>query len=210
MTVVDAMKYILLLFVTFSLQITSGLAYGAQVFSGFLIREGCDFSFTPKNSAITYQVEALNYDVLDSLTRLDNGDFISGSGRFDTAQKKLSIQSIDYVGLQKLLGSWISTDGTIVFKDFSTMRFLPRIRGLNMDAHWKQYQKEFRYSISPKDRNEWALFMSDNMNTSFATVEFTGKFSGEFTKKLAEQKIIMKIFESESGNIVRTLTLERP
>lgn len=191
---VDAMKYIIFLLITFSLQ----FVLGAQAFSGFLSKKGDEFYFTPKSSSLFYTVVPMNFDVQESLTRLENGDFVSGNGSLDTINKKISVHSIDYVGLRKLLGPWIGTDGTMVFKDFSTMRFTPRFRDIKLDTHLAGYQKEFRYSVSPKDGNEWALFLSDDSNTTFATVKFTKK------------KIIMKIFESESGNIVRTLKLERP
>ena len=194
MTEVEAMKYIIFLFATFYIQ----LVLGAEAFNGFLFKKGNEFFFNPQNSKLVYEVYALNTDVNESLNRLDNGDFISGSGTLDPQCNKINIQSIDYVGLQKLLGPWITGDGTLVFKDFSTMRFTPRFGELKVDTRLSWYQKEFHYSISPKDSNEWALFMSDDTNTTFATVEFTRK------------RIIMKIFESESGNIVRTLKLERP
>jgi len=191
---VDAMKYIIFLIVTFSIQ----LVLGSQAFNGYLTKKGDEVFFTPKSSELFYKVIATTFDVQESLARLDNGDFVSGSGTLDTINKKISVQSIDYVGLQKLLGPWVGADGTIVFKDFTTMRFIPRFRDLTLDTRLTRFQREFHYSVSPKDSNEWALFMSDSMNTTFATVEFTKK------------KIILKIFESESGNIVRTLKLERP
>jgi hypothetical protein len=191
---VDAMKYIVFLIATFSIQ----LVLGSQAFNGYLTKKGDEVFFTPKSSELLYKVIATTFDVQESLARLDNGDFVSGNGTLDTTNKKISVQSIDYVGLQKLLGPWVGTDGTIVFKDYTTMRFIPRFRDLTLDTRLARYQREFRYSVSPKDSNEWALFMSDSMNTTFATVEFT------------KNKIILKIFESESGNIVRTLKLERP
>lgn len=191
---VDAMKYILFLLATFSFQ----FVLGVQAFSGYLTKRGGDYYFTPKSSELYYKIVPLAFSVQDSLNRLENGDFISGNGSLDTINKKLSIESVDYVGLRKLLGPWVGTEGTMVFKDFSTMRFTPRFREIKMDSRLTNYQKEFRYSISPSDGNEWALFLSDDKSTTFATVEFT------------KNKVIMKIFESESGKIVRTLKLERP
>lgn len=189
-----AMKYIFFLLATFSFQ----FVLGVQAFSGFMTKRGNAYYFTPKSSELFYKITALTPDVQDSLDRLENGDFIAGNGSLDTTNKKLSIESVDYVGLRKLLGPWIGSEGTMVFKDFTTMRFTPRFRDINMDSRLTNYQKEFRYSITPSDNNEWGLFLSDENNTTFATVEFT------------KNKVIMKIFESESGKIVRTLKLERP
>lgn len=188
------MKYIFFLLVTFSFQ----FVLGAQAFSGFMTKKGSDYFFTPKSSELFYKITTTSSDVTDSLARLDNGDFIAGNGTLDTTNKKLDIETVDYVGLRKLLGPWIGSDGTMIFKDFSTMRFTPRFREFKMDSQLTSYQKEFRYSITPSDGNEWGLFLSDDKSTTFATVEFT------------KNKVIMKIFESESGKIVRTLKLERP
>jgi hypothetical protein len=189
-----AMKYIFFLLTTFSFQFVLGL----QAFSGYMTKRGANYYFTPKSSELYYKIKPLTQDVKDNLSRLENGDFIAGNGTLDTTNKKLSIESVDYVGLNKILGPWIGTEGTMLFKDFSTMRFTPRFRDINMDSRLTNYQKEFRYSITPSDGNEWGLFLSDDKSTTFATVEFT------------KNKVIMKIFESESGKIVRTLKLERP
>ncbi len=190
----DAMKYIFFLLVTFSFQ----LVLGVQAFSGYMTKKGTNYYFTPKSSALFYMILAENPDVQDSLSRLENGDFLAGNGTLDTTNKRLSIETVDYVGLRKLLGPWVGSEGTMVFKDFSTMRFTPRFRDINLESRLTNYQKEFRYSVTPSDGNEWGLFLSDDKSTTFATVEFT------------KNKVIMKIFESESGKIVRTLKLERP
>jgi len=189
------MKYILFLLATFSFQ----FVLGVQAFGGFLTKKGNDYFFTPKSSALFYKIAPMTPDVQASLERLENGDFVAGNGTLDTINKNLSIESVDYVGLRKLLGPWVGTDGTMVFKDFSTMRFTPRYREIKLDSGLTKYQREFRYSVTPGDGNEWALFLSDDKSTTFATVEFT-----------KNKVVIMKIFESESGKIVRTLKLERP
>jgi hypothetical protein len=163
-----------------------------------LLKKGPNYYFSPKSSELFYKVNPLTLDVTDSLKRLENGDFIMGNGTLDTINKKIGIESVDYVGLRKLLGPWVGAAGTLVFKDFSTLGFTPYFRDYKLNARHPSYQKEFRYSMSPSDGNEWALFMSDDKSTSFATVEFKNK------------KVIMKIFESESGKVVRTLKLERP
>lgn len=194
MTKTVGMKYIFFLLATFSFQ----FVLGVQAFSGYMTKRGTAYFFTPKSSELFYKIIPVTPDVQESLDRLASGDFIAGNGSLDTTNKKLSVESVDYVGLRKLLGPWVGAEGTMVFKDFTTMRFTPRFRDINMDSRLTNYQKEFRYSITPSDGNEWGLFLSDDKNTTFATVEFT------------KNKVIMKIFESESGKIVRTLKLERP
>jgi len=194
MTETFTMKYIFFLFATFSFQFVLGI----QSFSGFMTKKGADYYFTPKSSSILYRINPATTNVQASLDRLGSGDFIAGNGSLDTINRKLTVASVDYVGLRKLLGPWTGPEGTMLFKDFTTMRFTPRFRDIDMDSNLSTYQKEFRYSITPSDGNEWGVFLSDEKSTTFATVEFT------------KNKVIMKIFESESGKIVRTLKLERP
>ncbi|MGZ3743846.1 MAG: hypothetical protein ACXVB1_14400 [Pseudobdellovibrionaceae bacterium] len=195
------MKYILFLLTIFSVPFLSeSQAMGFQVFRGFLTKRNSNYYFTSVNTDSFYQTHALNRNVEDNLKRFENGDFIIGSGVLDVVNKKINIESVDYVGLRRLLGSWRGTDGIMVFKDFSTMSFTPQLSDINENKignNITNYQKEFRYSMSPSDGNEWALFVSDDKGTSFATMEITKK------------SVIMKIYESESGKIVRTLTLGR-
>ncbi len=191
---VDPMKRILFLLATFSIQ----YVLGVQSFSGSLTKKGQNYYFTPKSSELFYKINSPSDIVLDSLNRLENGDFIIGNGTLDTTNKKINIESIDYVGLRKLLGPWNGAHGSMNFKDYSTMSFTPYLRDTKLVEKITGHQKEFRYSISPNDGNEWALFISDDKNTSFATVEFIKK------------RVLIKIFESESGKILRTFKLERP
>ncbi|HEY8270146.1 MAG TPA: hypothetical protein VIG33_04610 [Pseudobdellovibrionaceae bacterium] len=191
------MKYIFFLLTMFSIQ----WVFGVQVFEGYLTKNDGNYYFTPASADSFYKVHALTHNVEENLKRFENGDFIIGSGSLEAANKKINIESVDYVGLRRLLGMWVGTDGIMIFKDFSTMSFTPPFSGVKEDNKVRpsltNYQKQFRYSMSPTDGNEWALFVSDDKGTSFATMEFSNK------------NVIMKIFESESGKIVRTLKLER-
>lgn len=194
---VESMKYIAFWLATFSIQMT----FGVQVFQGYLSKKNSSYYFSPANLDASYRVIPITLNVEKNLKRFENGDFIIGSGAVDTLHNKISIESVDYVGLRRLLGLWVGSDGVMIFKDFSTMSFTPPFSGVEenkVGSNLNQYQKEFRYSMSPSDGNEWALFVSDTKGTSFATMEFSHK------------NVTMKIFESESGRIVRTLKLERP
>lgn len=189
------MKYMIFLLVTFCIQFVL-----AAPFSGFFVKKGPAYYFTPKSSKLLYKVVVLNSEVEGSLKRLQKGDMISGEGSLDTINKKISITSIDYVGIRRLLGPWSSAkDGTLIFKDFSTLRFIPRLReSLHSAADFSKQATEYRYSISPSEGLEWTLFLSDDKSTTFATLEFS------------LTKVTIKIFESDSGKVVRTLKLERP
>jgi hypothetical protein len=189
------MKYLVFLLFTF----TVPLVLGAQSFTGYMTKKGANYYLFPQSSENAYLVIAKNEDVTDSLKRLSTGDLVIGNGSLDTVNKRINLNTVDYVGLRRLLGPWVSVDGLLVFKDFSTMKFSPRRTTTNnSNANFSFAQKEFRYTLSPSDGDEWVLFLSDDKSTTFATVEFNKK------------TILMKLFESESGKLLRTLKLERP
>ncbi|MBC7371902.1 MAG: hypothetical protein H7326_10075 [Bdellovibrionaceae bacterium] len=202
------MKYLIfLLFAGFA-----QVGISAQTVSGFIGKSGSNLFLIPQNSTNYYALVAGNDDVKESLDRLGKGDFITGQGALDTINKKLTVSSINYVGLRKLLGRWVGGDGMMVFKDFSRMKFSPRLAQNSTGNIPNNYQKEFRYTLSPSDGSEWALFLSDGKSTMFATVEFDAGKTSLQSEPLVIRKstILMKIYESESGNIIRTLKLERP
>ena len=199
------MKYLIfLLFVAF-VQVGNS----TQTVSGFIGKTADGLFLVPQNSANRYVLVAGNEDVRASLDRLDKGDFITGQGSFDSVDQRWTVNSIDYVGLKKLLGRWVGGDGVMVFEDFSRMKYSPRLAKQSVGSTPYDYEKDFRYTLSPSDGEEWALFLSDSKSTTFATVEFE---AGNSLTSLNQSKIniVMKIYESESGNIIRTLKLERP
>lgn len=173
--------------------------YVSQTFKGYVGNTSTTFYFSPHMSGDQgYTIETNTTDVQDSLNRLSEGDYITGNGFVDENNKKIRIDSIQYVGLRRLLGPWKSDEGLMVFKDFTTMRFFPNYTDQPQGVEATNHQQEFRYSLSPSNSGAWILFLSDSKSTTFATVEFDSA------------NILLKIFESESGNILRTLILERP
>lgn len=189
------MKYLMFLLIMF----TTPLVLGAQSVTGFLTKTGEKYYLTPTKSSNRYVVLPESSDVISSLERLNSGDHITGHGTLDTTNKKIRLVSVDYVGLRKILGPWVGNEGILTFKNFSTMKFSPRLSSRsNSESSRRAYQKEFRYTLSPSEGDEWALFLSDEKTTTFATVEF------------GPRRIVLKIYESDSGRIVRTLMLERP
>jgi hypothetical protein len=192
------MKSLIFLVITFSLN----FVMAEQTVSGLLGKSVGAWTLTPEGSDTRFVILPENDDVSSSLGRLSPGDFISGQAGVNSITKKISFSSIDYVGLKKLLGAWTGGDGLMVFKDFSRMKYSPRFTKSSINIAAKaSYQKEFRYTLAPSDGEEWALFLSDDKSTTFATLQFESQPS---------QILIMKIYESESGNIIRTLKLERP
>ncbi len=55
----------------------------------------------------------------------------------------------------------------------------------------------YRYSVTPSNGKEWVLFLSNDTGTTFATIAFV------------KDTATMKIFDSETGNLKKTLRLAK-
>jgi hypothetical protein len=176
------------------------LAAAAQTYNGFVNRMNTTFFFQPEGSRIVYQMTSQESEVLTTLSRLQPGDYITASGLLDPVQRTFKLDSIDFVGLERLLGPWISLEGSMVFKNFNTLFVRPLSGGPSV---------EFRYSISPSDDDgEWVMFVSDTQKTYYATLHIDPFVSTNASSTL--KRFQLKIYSSESGHIVGTYKLERP
>lgn len=189
------MKTIALLTCTFFAQ----FAVASQAYSGFINKINSNYYFNAANSTDSYQIVPLTQEVYKSLSRLSTGDAITGNGVLDLVHHSIALETVDFVGLRRLLGPWITEDGVMTFRDFYNMTY----RALNGRV------TEFHYSISPSEGNEWMLFLSDSTHTILATLEFDSEF-GLKPSNADKKHALMKIFESRSGRVLRTLKLERP
>lgn len=153
-----------------------------------------------KNAACTrYMIETKSEETAKNLSKLSTGDSITASGFLDNESCNAVIQSVDYVGLKKLIGSWYSSEGLIVVHSHNTLTFYT--------AHGDTFPAqptlssiittEYRYSLTPSDGQDWVLFLSDNSKTIFATI------------RLIKGIAILKFYDSETGQATKTLTLSK-
>ncbi len=167
-----------------------------QKVSGRLYLEGDEF-------CERYVVEAHSNEALNQLQKLASGDEVTASGTKNKTTCTVSVGTIDYVGLRRMLGTWYSKEGMISIRDFSQMSFYPSA----LDNYSGESQSSakiivdipvvYSYSVTPTDGKEWVVFLSDSKNTFFATILFT------------KGPAIMKIFDSENGALTKTLRLSK-
>jgi hypothetical protein len=187
------------LFASLAALTTASTALATQAYTGFVNKTDSSFYFTNAKIKTPHQIVTTEPEVQAALDRLSPGDLINGHGTIDPVHRTMILESIDFVGLRRLLGPWVATDGFLNFKNFQTME----VKTLRGDV------SEFRYSISPADDGEWAVFLSDANRTILATLSFeNGTISG--TGPAQTHRACLKIFEAESGRVLRTLKLERP
>lgn len=179
----------------------SSVALSAQPISGTVERttNGTVFLLTNSQVCYRYSVIALTEDAAVSVGKLSTGDTITSSGNLNNSNCTASIESIDYVGLRKMLGYWYSDDGIITVKNFTSLSFYPlNLKGFQNGLNFSAVDPiDYRYSVTPTGGKEWVMFLSDSTSTTFATIQFN---------KLTA---VMKIYDSESGEVTKTLRLAK-
>ncbi|MDG0818237.1 hypothetical protein [Bdellovibrio svalbardensis] len=191
----------LLLFVlTF---VSSTLAVAVQPVSGTIERKGQDILLQSNDACSYYRIETKNSDAQAALEKLSPGDSLTASGLIDKVACVAVVESVDYVGLKRMLGTWLSKEGLIAVHDFNTLFFYPQTktdfkRVFEKPADFTIGKSiRYKYSVTPSEGKEWVMFLSDAKSTTFATIQFS--------KEVA----IMKLYDSDSGAVTKTLILTR-
>lgn len=142
-------------------------------------------------------IKAANEEATEALSKLDTGDFISGDGVIADDGSAISITSIDYVGLKKILGLWLGEKDVVNFANFTDLEvYSPgfdsnlaqkhkadspqeKQNGLQLDqqkanqsqASGEVSTKHLKYSISPSKGDSWTVFMTDNAATVLGNLQ---------------------------------------
>lgn len=175
-------------------------AYATTTLSAEVVEfEGKPYLSIPTQDCPRFELIAKNSEASAHVRKLSAGDLISATGYLDSAHCQSYIESIEYVGLKKLLGYWYSKAGIITVRDFSSLSFYPlNVRDLkDISSEHSGEPITYRYSVTPSDGNEWVVFLSNSKGTSFATLKFSRSI------------VTMKIYDSETGAILQTLRLSK-
>ncbi len=183
-----------LFFALFILTFT-GTAF-AESFNGVLTKTQNDtFISLTKNSSQLFKVKSVTVEASDSLQKLETGDLISANGNIDTTNRVIQLESIDYVGLKKILGLWVSDSNLMNFSTFNNLSIYPLLSKKRLLA--ASPKTDLQYSVAPYKGNEWAVFLSSKTSTIFATIV------------VDNDSAVMKIFDTDTGENTRTIRLNR-
>lgn len=117
-----------------------------------------------KNNLV--KIKNVTPEVLAQLSKLKTGDLISGIGSIEDSGKTVELTTIDFVGLQRLLGVWQTNDGNYVnFISFSEVIF-----GANLLSILDRKFSNFTYSLSPYNDSLWILYLTNNEGTLVCTL----------------------------------------
>lgn len=144
-----------------------------------------------------------------SLLDLKSGDFIVAAGRLedfdhDGVFENVTIQAIESVGLQDLIGTWRSEKWEVIrFEDFTRIslyrpRFHPQ-RHLNLAK-----LKELNYTLAPGLGSSYSIFLVEKRASGPAPI-----YVGRLSRKLGPKGLILEleILDPSTGEVSEVLSL---
>ncbi|WP_295905925.1 hypothetical protein [uncultured Bdellovibrio sp.] len=187
----------LLLFVL-SLAVSS-VAFSSQPIVGTIERDFTGVYLHSGDLCPRYVIDSKSEDASTNIRKLTTGDTITATGLLDAQTCKAVIESVEYVGLKKMLGYWYSQDGIITVRDFNSLSFYPiNLKDFQNGADYRTADPiTYRYSVTPTEGKEWVVFLSDTTSTTFATIQF------------GKSNATMKIYDSETGDIKKILRMSK-
>lgn len=142
-------------------------SWGQESLNGYL-KKTKDNTYLVVNRNSLVKIKNITPDVLAQLNNLKSGDLVSGFGNISESGRSVELSSIDFVGLQRLLGAWQTAEGDIVnFKTFTDVIFNPKISlfsTLNKSS-------AYTYSLSPYNDSQWILYLTNDEGTFLCTLE---------------------------------------
>lgn len=165
----------------------------AGTVSGFLIQtpEHTYFTLSLQANATRFEVRATRMETIESLKKLKNQDFFQGQG--ELTDKELILDSVDFVGLARLLGAWASPDGLMNFQTFSQVTIYHSF--LNN----KNQKVSLQYSIAPSSGTNWRIFFTDSSSVLAGSLSLTD----------GNTRAVLKLYEPASGSLAKTVELMR-
>lgn len=150
-----------------------------------------------------FEIASASIDVDRDLARLSSGDFVALEGFYNISQKKIIVNSVDWVGLKKVLGHWKTADKKIIeFRDYTTLMLHNYLRDgfpvkHSVKPRTRDQSIEMNYRMAPGVGSSWTLFISDGKKLHMGRMNLAGA------------NISIGFFDIETGKIIKTLKLSR-
>ncbi len=180
--------------------LSAASSFAEESLAGFLIKEYGKIYLSSRTTCGRYEVSTSSAEVTNNLRKLTNGDAVLATANLDLRLCQVHIQSIDYVGLRRLLGIWQSDAGYIDIGNFSSLKIYPKFK---VEAKFGPLDFEvptpitYQYSVLPSPGKEWVVFLSDSKTTTFATLT------------LEKSKAVLRTYDPDSGAVTQELHMVR-
>ncbi|MCE3010806.1 MAG: hypothetical protein LW875_09355 [Proteobacteria bacterium] len=167
--------------------------------SGFVSKKENGYVLVEEKTSKRYDLRALNSETIENLKHLKHYDYISGYGEIKDNQVVL-LESIDYVGLRRILGLWQSTENVLNFVSFRSVKIVEQLQFIS-DLGILDLLKEgtYDYAISPGSNGSWRVFFSDSSSVILASLTLSAK----------SDEARLEVYNSSTGEITKELILHK-
>lgn len=179
---------------TFSVLV--GLSCSALTFDGTISKSRTGISFVNRTDKKKYQLTGATPIISTHLAKLSDGDFLSVDGSRDLNSLLLTVNSINYVGLKSLIGTWYGDDSYCYNfannTDFSISHRSGRRCLPSQDL-------SYTYLLNPDAQtSSWTMLVSGEYGSYVGDLKVNGPVS-----------VSIELYDSESGEVLRHLNLTR-
>lgn len=141
-----------------------------------------------------WRIEGLSDQVTAQVKELHEGDLLSATGELVLSNKTAYVETVDFVGLQRILGRWESKDGyRIYFKDFKSAVFEQK---QSLPANPNEDKTiNLVYAILPLKESNWSLFMSNRKTVRVGTLS------------IEKSKLAIQLVDQRTGKVTEDISL---
>lgn len=160
-------------------------------------REGLSFQMSGPRGP-SYRIKGGSLEASQTLTRLQHGDQIFGLATVIETEKLVILEHVDYVGLQRMLGSWFTHDANEImsFRNHSELNVYAFTATEQKNPPFVASEKQFRYTVAPSPAG-WVLFLSDDRKTIMGSLA------------LRDTEATIRLFDSQTGEVTKILQLRK-
>lgn len=179
--------------------VTSIAAHASPIF-GFV--EVADHKYLLHQDAESFEIQSANNEVSATLNHLRTGDYLAFEGYISPAQRKAVIQSIDWVGLQRLLGFWKTSDRKLIeISSFTSMKFHQgnptEVFFTGRRPRYETTSVNVSYRVAPSVGTSWSIFIANQGKYKLGRMLLDGK------------DMTINFFDSETGRVTKTVSLQK-
>ncbi len=183
------MRLITSLFIAFSSSIVL-----ATTFEGRLTKSKSQILFSDSGLNKLYTLTGASPMISTYLNKLSEGDFISVEGSKNAADTILMVNSINYVGLGILLGTWVGDDSyCYTFSSYTQFLIFRRVDKRCLPT----YSPNYTYFLNPTN-GSWVMLLSGER----------GSYVGDLIINNPKD-IEIELYDSETGDILRNIHLRK-
>lgn len=179
----------------FHLKTAYGVLPGETPIKGQIVLKNARFYLKTNSSDSESLLVTDSQTVLERLKCLRAGDSISGTGQI-ISKSEVLLQTMEYVGLKRLLTTWYNNNEVFSFKDNKSFQYWH----YNMGRNLYRGPFSFHYTLSPAGtkfrRCFWKIFIADEREVILGNIFW-----------LREGHIQIDLFDSNTGEIINTKKL---